>query len=121
MVKARAVAVGRTGLTERQAREMGYDAAAAMIKAFDRVETQPGAREMWVKLVAERGTGRLLGGQVVGYDLSGVSGRIDVIAAALTARMDAETFSHLDLSYAPPFAQVWDPLLVAANVLQRRL
>ena len=121
VVKARAVAVGRTGLTERQAREMGYDAAAAMIKAFDRVETQPGAREMWVKLVAERGTGRLLGGQVVGYDLSGVSGRIDVIAAALTARMDAETFSHLDLSYAPPFAQVWDPLLVAANVLQRRL
>lgn len=121
VLKARDVAAARTGLTEGQARELGFDAASATIKSMDRVATYPGAREIRVKLVAERGTGRLLGGQVVGYDLSGVSGRIDVIAAALTTRMDAEAFSQLDLSYAPPFAQVWDPLLVAANVLQRKL
>lgn len=121
VVKARDVAVARTGLTERQAQEMGFDAASAMIKSMDRVATYPGARETWVKLVAERGTGRLLGGQVIGYDLSGVAGRIDVVATALTTRLDAEAFSQLDLSYAPPFAPVWDPLLVAANVLQRKL
>lgn len=121
VVKARDVAVARTGLTEHGAQEMGYDATAVMIKSMDRVATYPGARDIWVKLVADRGTGRLLGGQVIGYDLTGVAGRIDVVATALTTRMDAEAFSQLDLSYAPPFAQVWDPLLVAANVLQRKL
>lgn len=121
VLKARDVSVARTGLTERQALELGFDAASTMIKSMDRVATYPGARDIWVKLVAERGSGRLLGGQVAGYDGAAVAGRINVVAAALTTRMDAEAFSHLDLSYAPPFAQVWDPLLVAANVLQRKL
>ena len=121
VVKARNVSVARTGLTERQAKDMGFDAAAAVIEGKDRVATYPGARPIYVKLVAERGTGRLLGGQVAGHDPLAVSGRIDVVAAALTRRMDVEAFSYLDLSYAPPFAPVWDPLLVAANVLQRDL
>lgn len=121
VLKAREVSAARTGLTERQALDLGYDAVSAMIKSVDRVVTYPGARDIWVKLVAERGTGRLLGGQTAGYDPAAVSGRINVVATALTAGMTVDQFSQLDLSYAPPFATVWDPLLVAANVLQRKL
>jgi len=120
-LKARRVTVARTGLSLQQAQAMGYDAAAETIKAKDRVHSYPGAREIWVKLVAERGSGRLLGGQIAGLDGAGVAKRIDVVATALFHGMTVDQFSYLDLSYAPPFSTVWDPLLTAANVLQRRV
>jgi len=69
------------------------------------------------ELVAERRTGRLLGGSVIGQD--GAAQRIGVIAAAVTSRMRLEDFEHLDLAYAPPFAPVWDPLLIAAQQLRK--
>src|SRR5690606_10778048 len=109
-LKARRVTVARTGLSLQQAQAMGYDAAAETIKAKDRVHSYPGAREIWVKLVAERGSGRLLGGQIAGLDGAGVAKRIDVVATALFHGMTVDQFSYLDLSYAPPFSTVWDPL-----------
>ena len=66
-----------------------------------------------VKLVTERRSGRLLGGQIVGRE--GAAKRIDILATAITAGMTVEQMTALDLSYAPPFAPVWDPLLVAAR------
>lgn len=118
-LKAHNVSVARTGLTEQQAQNLGYGVVAATITAPDRVHSYPGAGDVIVKLVAEKGTGRLLGAQIAGRDPLAVSGRIDVVAAALFNQMGVDEFGHLDLSYAPPFAPVWDPLLVAANVLQR--
>ena len=67
---------------------------------------------MWVKLVAERGTGRLLGAQIVGG--AGAAKRIDTCAVAFTAGMDVQQVLDLDLAYAPPFSSVWDPVAVAA-------
>ncbi|MCL6507191.1 MAG: hypothetical protein K6T59_09210, partial [Bryobacteraceae bacterium] len=72
-----------------------------------------------VELVADRGSHRLLGGSVLGQE--GVAGRINVLATALAARMRVEDFQHLDLAYAPPFAPVWDPLLLAAQQLLKKL
>ena len=66
-----------------------------------------------MKLLAERRSGRVLGGQIVGRE--GAAKRIDVIATVLHARMGVEEMTALDLSYAPPFAPVWDPVLVAAR------
>lgn len=120
-LKARRIAVARTGLTLQQAQDLGYDAVAETIRAKDRVHTYPGAQDMWVKLVAERGSGRLLGAQIAGFDGPGVAKRIDVVATALAAGMTVDQFSYLDLSYAPPFSTVWDPLLTAANVVQRHV
>jgi NADPH-dependent 2,4-dienoyl-CoA reductase/sulfur reductase-like enzyme len=108
------LAVARTGLTEAEARAAGYATRGAMIKAMDRPGYFPGAAPIHVKLVADEETGRLLGGQIAGKH--GVAKRIDVLATALHHKLTVTDLRRLDLSYAPPFAPVWDPILVAANV-----
>lgn len=116
-VKAFALQVGSTGLSETEARLSGMNVTTSTITAGDRAPYYPGGQDTCVKLVADASTGRLLGGQVVGR--SGVPGRTNVVATALHAEMDIQAFAELDLGYAPPFSPVWDPLLVAANQLQR--
>ncbi|MCB1248550.1 MAG: FAD-dependent oxidoreductase [Acidimicrobiales bacterium] len=105
--------IGRTGLTEAEARAASFEPAAATITAKTRAHYYPGAEDLRVKLVAERGTGRLLGGQIVGGE--GAAKRIDVVATAITAGMTAAQLAETDLSYAPPFSPVWDPVLIAAR------
>jgi NADPH-dependent 2,4-dienoyl-CoA reductase/sulfur reductase-like enzyme len=103
-----------TGLSEKEARELGYAVQSTTIKAGSRAHYYPGGRPMHVKLVVEEGSGRLLGGQIVGDE--GAGPRIDVLATALHKGMTVEELSGLDMAYVPPIAPVWDPLLVAANV-----
>lgn len=110
--------VARTGLTEREAADAGMDAVAATIEAETRARYYPGAGPIWVKLVAERGSGRLLGGQIVGTKTAGK--RIDTIATALWSGMTADDLQFCDLAYAPPVSPVLDPVLVAARVLAGR-
>ena len=110
--------VGRVGLTEREAREAGFDPVATTLDSTDRAGYMPHARDLVVKLVAERGSGRLLGGQVLGQ--GGVAQRIDVLATALYADLTLEALTQLDLEYAPPFNSVYDPLQVAATSLLRK-
>ncbi|WP_329407840.1 FAD-dependent oxidoreductase [Nocardia vinacea] len=109
------LAVGRTGLTEMEAVEAGLHATTTVITAGDRAPYYPGGEPTTVKIIAETGTGRLLGAQIVGRN--GVPGRTNVIATALHANMTIDALASLDLGYAPPFSPVWDPLLVAANTL----
>lgn len=110
--------VARTGLSEREAAEAGIDPVAAKIQTFTRAPYYPGAGPVWVKLVAERGTGRLLGGQVVGTETAGK--RIDTVATALWNGMTADELQFVDLAYAPPVSPVRDPVLVAARALAER-
>jgi len=111
--------VGRTGLTSREAAAEGMAAASAMIEAADRAAYYPSARKVWIKLIAERGTRRLIGAQAIGY--GDAAKRIDVAAAAITARMCVDDLAQLDLAYSPPYSSLWDPLLVAAQALLREL
>jgi NADPH-dependent 2,4-dienoyl-CoA reductase/sulfur reductase-like enzyme len=106
--------VACTGLTAAQAQDLGYTVRAPMIEAMDASHYFPGAAPMHVKLVVDEETGRLLGGQIAGR--RGVAKRVDVLATALHHRLTVTDLRQLDLSYAPPFAPVWDPILVAANV-----
>ncbi len=106
--------VASTGLSARQARTTGFDARETKIQAKDISHFFPGAADIHVKLVVDGETDRLLGGQIVGE--RGVAKRIDVLATALYNRMTIAELQQLDLSYAPPFAPAWDPILVAANV-----
>ena len=106
--------VARTGLTEKEVRELtGLDVVTATIKATTRAGYFPGTGPIWVKLVAERGTGRLVGGQVVGTE--GAAKRIDALAVAIWTGMTAHELELMDLGYAPPVAPVMDPLLIAAG------
>ncbi|MCL5287381.1 MAG: hypothetical protein M1453_05230, partial [Acidobacteria bacterium] len=76
-------------------------------------------KPIMLKLIWERASGRLLGCQMAGQE--GVAKRIDVVAMALQARMSVEDLLHSDLSYAPPFAPVWEAILVAAHEAQKKL
>jgi NADPH-dependent 2,4-dienoyl-CoA reductase/sulfur reductase-like enzyme len=114
ITKALDVYAALTGLAEKEARALGYAVQSTTIKAGSRAHYYPGGRPMHVKLVVEEGSGRLLGGQIVGDE--GAGPRIDVLATALHQGMTIEELSRLDLAYVPPIAPVWDPLLVAANV-----
>lgn len=118
IVRLCGLAIGFTGLSAARARAAGFDAVAATITAGDRPRYFAG-RPTEIELVADRRTGRLLGGAVLGEE--GVAGRVNVIATALSRAMTVEEFQFLDLAYAPPFAPVWDPLLVAAQQLLREL
>ncbi|MCU1669864.1 MAG: Flavoprotein oxidoreductase [Blastococcus sp.] len=109
--------VGRTGLCTTQAEDNGYDYRTETIEGTTRAGYYPGAAEIAVKLLSERGSGLLLGAQVVGGPGSGK--RIDVLATAIWAGMTAEELAGSDLSYAPPFSPTYDPVVVAARVASR--
>lgn len=118
IVRAAGVSIAVTGLSAAQARREGLRPISAEITAKNR----PGyfwPRRVWIQLVADSMTGRLLGGAVVGEE--DASGRINVVAAALQARMKASTLEQMDLAYAPPYANVTDPLLTAARQLSKLL
>lgn len=106
--------IARTGLSEREAQALGIAYHVGRIESRTRAGYYPGAAPITVKLLVERGSGRVLGAQIVGGE--GAGKRIDVVAAALHAGMRVDEFMYLDLAYAPPFSPVWDPLLIAARV-----
>ncbi|MFE2016417.1 FAD-dependent oxidoreductase [Streptomyces sp. NPDC059491] len=105
--------IARTGLREKDAREVGLRYVTVTVESTSRAGYYPGAAPMTVKMLAERRTGRLLGVQIVGRE--GAAKRVDIAAVALTAGMTVEAMTALDLGYAPPFSPVWDPVLVAAR------
>ncbi len=109
------VEVARTGLREAQARELGLDVRSVTITSTTKAGYFPGAAPVTVKMLAEAGTGRLLGVQIVGGTGSGK--RIDVAAAALWSELTVEDITSMDLSYSPPMSPLWDPVQVAARRL----
>jgi NADPH-dependent 2,4-dienoyl-CoA reductase/sulfur reductase-like enzyme len=105
--------LARTGLNQAEATAAGFRYVVATIEATTIAGYMPGAGHITVRVLAEKGSGRLLGGQILGS--SGSAKRIDILATVLTARMGVEDVLMLDLAYAPPYASVWDPVQVAAR------
>jgi NADPH-dependent 2,4-dienoyl-CoA reductase/sulfur reductase-like enzyme len=117
MTKVGDLEVARTGLCTTQAEDGGFDFRTETIDATTRAGYYPGAAPITIKLITERGSGLLLGAQIVGGPGSGK--RIDVLATAIWAGMTAEELAGTDLSYAPPFSPTYDPVVVAARVASR--
>ncbi len=111
--------VARTGLTMAEATQAGFAPAAVTISTSSRAHSHPGATPIQVHMVGDKRSGRLLGTQMVGRE--GAAHRINAPAVALHAAMTVEQFSQSDLAYAPPFGPTWDPLLVAANQLLKKM
>ena len=111
--------IGLTGLNSKQAAAAGFDAVGAMIESTTFAGYLPDAPTITVKFVVERGSGRLLGAQIVGG--AGAAKRIDTCATAITAGMNVEQIAELDFGYAPPFSPLWDPVAIAAREAQKHL
>lgn len=118
IVRVCGVGVALTGLSVAQAQRAGLRPAAVRIASRDKTSYFRG-RPVTVELVADRGTGRLVGASVIGE--YGVEGRINVLATALQARMTVADLLELDLAYAPPYAPVMDAVLIAAQQLAKEL
>lgn len=113
-----------TGVTEQLAQRSSKwridddkGVGSATVSAWEKASYWPGAEKIQVKLVFEKATGRILGGQIAGK--AGVNKRIDIIATALSVGMTVGTLGMLDLSYAPPYSPTYDPVQVCANVAAR--
>jgi NADPH-dependent 2,4-dienoyl-CoA reductase/sulfur reductase-like enzyme len=111
--------VALTGLTERQAAAGGFDVVCDTAETTARAGYWPDNGPVWLKLVVERGTGRLLGAQIIGAETAGK--RIDTLAMAVWTGMAVDELQWVDLAYAPPVSGVLDPVLVAARIAARRL
>lgn len=107
--------VARTGLLEKELEALQIEYVAGTIKSRTRAHYYPKSKNITVKLLAEKNSGRLLGGQIIGEE--GAAKRIDVLATALTHNLTLQNIIDLDLSYAPPFSPVWDPVQTAARKL----
>jgi NADPH-dependent 2,4-dienoyl-CoA reductase/sulfur reductase-like enzyme len=119
VTKLCALECARTGVNEKEAREAGFEFSTVTIDSTTRAGYFPGAAPIKVKMLGEKRSGRVLGAQILGQE--GAAKRIDVVATAITAGLDVEELTALDLSYAPPFSPLWDPILIAARKLAESL
>jgi len=113
VTKVCGVEVARTGLKESEATDAGFEHLSVTIDSTTRAAYFPGAAPIRLKLVVERLSGRLLGAQIVGEREA--AKRIDALATALWNEMTVDDMLNMDLSYAPPYSPVWDPVLVASR------
>ncbi|MDP9444688.1 MAG: FAD-dependent oxidoreductase [Actinomycetota bacterium] len=105
----------RTGALPAEARAAGLDVVTETVETTTHAGYLPDAEPMTVRMVAERGCGRVVGAQIVGG--AGAAKRIDVCALAVWTRMSVAELAMSDLAYAPPYSSVWDPVQVAARAL----
>ncbi|HOX19129.1 MAG TPA: FAD-dependent oxidoreductase, partial [Spirochaetales bacterium] len=108
-----------TGLTEKAARDAGFQVGVASVVKGNHVSYYPGSTDVVLKLVFDRSTRKVLGAQAFGRD--GIEKRIDVVATALLGGLTVDDLSELDLSYAPPYGSANDPLNMAAFAAMNEL
>jgi NADPH-dependent 2,4-dienoyl-CoA reductase/sulfur reductase-like enzyme len=111
--------VARTGLSEEEAEESGFEPVEVVIKGRSRAHAHPGATPISVQMVGDQKSGRLIGMQLVGKE--GTAHRVNAAAVAIHQGMTVQSFAQCDLAYAPPFGPVWDPMLIAANQLLKKI
>ena len=111
--------VGRTGLTEAQARAEGFDPITVVCVSDDKAHYYPGASVFLTKLVADRNSRKLLGLQVIGA--GAVDKMVDVAAVGLYAGLTIDAYDTMDLAYAPPFSTAIHPFVQACHVLENKL
>jgi NADPH-dependent 2,4-dienoyl-CoA reductase/sulfur reductase-like enzyme/rhodanese-related sulfurtransferase/two-component sensor histidine kinase len=110
--------IAAVGLNERQVRKVGLAPISVIVPGPDRDHFYPSAKLIYVKLIADRKSKRILGAQIIGQ--GEVSKRIDIIATAISAKMNISDISKLDLAYAPPYSSSMDIIIMAANVLNNK-
>jgi NADPH-dependent 2,4-dienoyl-CoA reductase/sulfur reductase-like enzyme len=108
--------IGMTGLTLNEALKEGIDAREVFIESIPKARYLKDDGRVFLNIIAEKG-GRILGGQIMGT--YGTKGRIDTLASLIYGKIKVKEAKYIDLSYAPPFSPVWDPLLTAFEKLEK--
>lgn len=111
--------LGAAGLTERQAQEVGFRTVSGLITGTTRAEYFPGNKEIRVKIIAEPYMGRVMGGQIVGGE--GVAHRVNLLSIAIQSEMTVRQLMNADTGYAPPLADTWEPIALAAEIAARKI
>jgi NADPH-dependent 2,4-dienoyl-CoA reductase/sulfur reductase-like enzyme len=106
--------VGKTGLSEEEAEAAGFENLSAAIETTDRASYYPGVKKIFLKLIADKSTGRLLGAESAG---SGADKLTDICATAIWGKLSYPDLVNLDLAYAPPYGPALSPVIQAATVL----
>ncbi|HHW03187.1 MAG TPA: FAD-dependent oxidoreductase [Thermoanaerobacterales bacterium] len=119
VVKLFDINVAKTGLSEKDAKNAGYNIITVIVPAHDRAHYYPGAKNIITKLIVDKATHRLLGAQIIGEGV--VDKPIDIAATVITLKGTVEDMAKLDLAYAPPFSSAMSSTIVAANVARNKL
>jgi NADPH-dependent 2,4-dienoyl-CoA reductase/sulfur reductase-like enzyme len=106
--------VGKTGLSEEEAEDAGFETVSAAVETSDRASYYPGAGKVLLKLIADGSSGRLIGAEAAGY---GAAKLTDVCATAIWGGLSYPDLVNLDLAYAPPYGPALSPVIQAATVL----
>ncbi|MEI3607198.1 CoA-disulfide reductase [Pseudogracilibacillus sp. SE30717A] len=115
-VKVFDLEIARTGMSEKDAQDLAVDFTTVFVKSNDRPKYYPDQTPIWIKLICEKRTRKILGAQAIGP--KGVVLRIDMFAIAIHNKMTADELGMTDLCYAPPFAGVWDAVHIASNAVK---
>jgi rhodanese-related sulfurtransferase len=119
VVKVFDINVAMTGLTEKQVLAEGYDIETVLVPCRDKAHYYPGNEFVTTKLVVDKKTRRILGGQIVGRGV--VDKPIDILVTAITLGGTIDQLPKMDFAYAPPFSGALSPLVNAANVMLNKL
>ena len=107
--------IAMTGLTEKEALEIGFKPVSVVVSKYDKVAYMPDTGEITLKVVADKITGLLLGAQAVGS--IGADKRVNTVTSGLIGHLTVEEFSNNDLTYSPAYSPTIDPLLNAMQIL----
>ena len=119
VVKVFDLVVARTGLDEFESTQAGFEPVGIALETWDHKRYYPGAQKMHLRILGDRKTGCLLGGQILGHHGSEVAKRIDILAAALYHGMRIDELADIDLSYTPPLSSPWDPVQMCAHAWEK--
>ena len=111
--------VGTTGLTEKEAIKYGFQPVSALIQGLPVGRPMSQGEKLILKLVADKTTGKLIGGQCIGE--KGAIQRIFALSVALWSGLSISEVGYLDFPYAPNFGGAWDAIHVAAQELTKIL
>ncbi|MBM2841045.1 MAG: hypothetical protein HW412_1573 [Bacteroidetes bacterium] len=118
-VKVFDLEVVQVGISSEEARLSGFDVVTETITAWNKVAIMPGSKRVTIKLIADKKSRRVLGANLYGEE--GAALRAHTLAVAIQHRITVDEMQQWDLAYTPQFAPLWDPILVAANAIKKKL
>jgi NADPH-dependent 2,4-dienoyl-CoA reductase/sulfur reductase-like enzyme len=118
-VKTFGLEIASVGLSVQEAQETGFNPVVEHIVGDSKIAFYPGSEKVHIVAIADKKSHHLLGANVLGG--TGCALRANILGVAIQQNMTVKDISKLDLLYSPPYSPLWDPILIAANQLSKRV